>query len=380
MNALPGSLSLPRSFPFVGRSAELATLHALLPRASSEGGRLALVGGEAGSGKSRLVREFAHELSDEGVLVLYGACDAVVRTPYRPFAEALEQLVRSTDADVLRRDLGGMGGELSRLLPDLGVRVGGLPEPISADPDTERHRLHTAVADLLASAGARRPLLLVLEDGHWADTPTLALLRHLARASTARALVLATFRDTEADVPAELAEALADLRRLDDVVRVRLGGLSEEDIGEFVRRAGGAEIDSAGRELSGEIRRSPRATPSCCASCGGRWSRPTPLDRGGGVLRLTRPLREIATPESVREVVSQRLARLDPGTRDLLELAAVAGPEFELDVLRRAAPRELEHLDALEPAVRSGMIEELAPPRSATASPTSSSAARCTTA
>ena len=105
------------------------------------------------------------------------------------------------------------------------------------------------------------------------------------------------------------------------------------------------------------------------------------LDRGGGVLRLTRPLREIATPESVREVVSQRLARLDAGTRDLLELAAVAGSEFELEVLRRAAPRELEHLDALQPAVAQRHDRRArTAARSATASRTSSSAARCTTA
>jgi DNA-binding CsgD family transcriptional regulator len=359
MQQLPGPLRLPPPSPFVGRSAELAALRVLVPREAGERGRLALLGGEAGSGKSRLVRELAHEVASEGVLVLYGACDAVVHTPYRPFAEALDQLVRGTDPDVLRADLGGAGGELARLLPDLDARVSGLPAPVAADPDTERHRLHTAVTDLLAGAGRRQPLLLVLEDGHWADTPTLVLLRHLARASSeARVLVLATFRDTEADIPGALADVLADLRRSDDVVRLRLCGLSKDDVEDFVRRAGG-EIDPTEPELSGALRDLTEGNAFLLCEL---WRALVETDAfaiEGGTLRLTRPLREIATPQSVREVVSQRLMRLDPASRDLLELAAVAGPEFELDVLRRAAPVELERIDALEPAMRSGVIEEL---------------------
>jgi DNA-binding CsgD family transcriptional regulator/tetratricopeptide (TPR) repeat protein len=360
MQQLPGPLRLVPSSPFVGRSAELAALRVLVPRQAGERGRLVLVGGEAGSGKSRLVRELAHEVACEGVLVLYGACDAVVQTAYRPFAEALDQLTRSTDPEALRTDLGSTGGELARLVPDLGVRLGGLSAPVAADSDTERHRLHTAVTDLLASAGRRQPLLLVIEDGHWADTPTLVLLRHLARASNdARVLVLTTFRDTEADIPAELADALADLRRSEHIVRLRLGGLSNDDVGEFVRRAGGGEIDPAEPELSLALRELTEGNAFLLCEL---WRALVETDAFAiedGALRMTRPLREIATPQSVREVVSQRLSRLDPASRDLLELAAVAGPEFELDVLRRAAPVELERIDALEPAMRSGVIEEL---------------------
>jgi DNA-binding CsgD family transcriptional regulator len=360
VHPLPGPLALPSPSPFVGRSTELAALRVLLPREAEERGRLALVGGEAGSGKSRLVRELAHEVACEGVLVLYGACDAVVQTAYRPFTEALDQLTRGTDPDVLRADLGSAGGELTRLLPDLPTRVSGLPAPVAADPDTERHRLHTAVTDLLAAAGRRQPLLLVLEDCHWADTPTLVLLRHLARASSeARVLVLATFRDTEADIPDALADALADLRRSEHVVRLRLRGLSEEDIGEFVRQAGGVEIDPAEPELSRALRELTEGNAFLLCELWRALIETDAFAIEDGTLRLTAPLREIATPQSVREVVSQRLSRLDPASRDLLELAAVAGPEFELDVLRRAAPVELERIDALEPAMRSGMIEEL---------------------
>src|SRR3954464_8801929 len=119
---LPGPLRLAPSFPFAGRLRELALLRALIP-GEVESLRFALVGGEAGSGKSRLVREFAHEAAANGALVLYGACDAVVQRPYRPFVEALDQLARTTAADTLRGELGPGGGELTRLLPDLAHRV-----------------------------------------------------------------------------------------------------------------------------------------------------------------------------------------------------------------------------------------------------------------
>jgi len=364
VDPLPAPLRLPAATPFVGRAAELATLGALVPHAQGESRRIALLGGEAGSGKSRLVREFAHGVAAQGVHVLYGACDAVVPTAYGPFSEALDQLVRGTEEDTLREDLAGTGGEIARLLPDLPSRVGGLPPPVSADPDTERHRLHSAVADLLARAGQRQPLLLVVEDGHWADRPSLMLLRYLARASTeARLLILATFRDTEAEVPSELAETLADLRRVEGTLRLNLGGLSEEDVEEFVRLAGGDGALVPEPELSHAIRDLTEGNAFLLCELWRSLLESDALEMRDGALRLARPLQEVASPQSVREVVGQRLARLEPSTRELVELAAVAGPEFELEVLRRAAPPGQRRLDALEPAVRAGVVEELAAPR-----------------
>jgi len=356
---LPGALRLSSAFPFVGRSREVATLRALLPRLSGEGRRIALIGGEAGSGKSRLVREFAREAAADGVAVLYGACDAAVRTPYRPFVDALEQLVRSGEPAALLAQVGPAAGELARLLPDLPARVGGLADPVAADPDTERHRLHSAIGDLLAAAGRERPVLLVLEDGHWADTSTLHLLRHLAGAATdARVLLAATFRDTEADVPTDLAATLADLRRADDVVRLKLGGLSTEDVAEFVQRAAGLEGDGAVDELARGIHELTQGNAFLVCELWRSLVESGALLVAGGRVRPTRPLDEVATPESVREVVSHAVSRLDAATRDLLELAAVAGESFELELLRRAAPDAFARLDALDAAVRSGMLEE----------------------
>jgi len=133
---LPGPLRLPPAHAFAGRVRELATLRALVPRAPGEGRRAALVAGEPGSGKSRLVRELAHEVAGEGVTVLYGDCDGVVGVPYGPFPAALGHLVAHLDAEVVRGYLGAGGGELTRLLPDLELRVGSLPRVAATDADT----------------------------------------------------------------------------------------------------------------------------------------------------------------------------------------------------------------------------------------------------
>jgi DNA-binding CsgD family transcriptional regulator len=356
-----GSFRQTSISPFVGRVAELEKLRTLMPRAEGEGRRVALLAGEPGAGKSRLAREFAAEAAAEGVLVLYGACDAAVRTPYRPFVEALDQLVRVIDPAELGAALGTGGGELTRLLPDLASRVGELPAPVEADPDTERHRLHTAVADLLETVSRGRPVLVVLEDGHWADAPTLLMLRHLARSpGSGRLLLLATFRDTEADVPAGLAETLADLRRAEDVVRMRLSGLSGEEVSDLVSRAAGGDTDAELGELATTIHDLTGGNAFLVCELWRAMVETGIVEVSGGEVRVTRPLSELGTPESVHEVVGQRLSRLAPKTTDLLELAAVAGPEFELEPIRRAAGLSEDELPgALEEAVGSGMIEEL---------------------
>src|SRR4051812_3792231 len=109
MSQLPGPLRLASTLPFVGRSAELERLRTLMPSAEGAGSRVVLLGGEPGSGKSRLMREFAAEAAADGALVLYGDCDAEVRNPYGPFVEALDQLVRAVDPGELRAALGSGG-------------------------------------------------------------------------------------------------------------------------------------------------------------------------------------------------------------------------------------------------------------------------------
>ena len=253
MSDLPGPLRLTSTFPFVGRSAELERLRTLMPTAEGEGSRVVLLGGEPGSGKSRLVREFAAEA--RATAPSSSTAPATRRcalptgrlsrrsTSWRGPPSRTSCVPRSVAAAASSRGsspISGPGWALSRPRSE-------------ADPDTERHRLHTAVAELLAGITRRRPTLLVVEDVHWADAPTLLLLRHLARAGSARILLLATFRDTEADVPEALSETLADLRRY-DTVRLGLGGLSGDEVAEFVRSAAGGSGAPELLELATAIR------------------------------------------------------------------------------------------------------------------------------
>jgi DNA-binding CsgD family transcriptional regulator/tetratricopeptide (TPR) repeat protein len=366
IDSFPDSLRPTSTFPFVGRSAELDLLHTLMPSAVGEHRRVVLLAGEPGCGKSRLVREFAGEAAERGTLVLYGACDAVVPTPYGPFVEALDPLVRVAEhAEDPVAELGPGAGELARLMPDLPTRVRGLAAPLDTEPDTGRHRLHTAVTNLLAKASRRRSVLLVLEDGHWADAGTLLLLRHLARTTWGgRVLLVVTFRDTEVDVPRELTETLADLRRSEDVVRMRLDALSGTDVADFVVRAAKCDLDDEVRELAVSIHDLTDGNAFLICELWRALIETGTVEVGDGRIRVLRPLRELATPTSVREVVNQRLARLDPRAAELLELAATIGPEFKLDVIRRVAGlAERELLAALEETVASGMVEELPAPR-----------------
>ena len=185
-------------------------------------------------------------------------------------------------------------------------------------------------------------MLLVLEDGHWADAPTLLLLRHLARSAwSARLLLLATFRDTEADLPGELSETLADLRRSDDVVRMRLSGLSGAEVSDLVSRAAGSDPEPELRELASTIHDLTGGNAFLVCELWRALVETGMVEVAGGQVRVTRPLTELGTPESVREVVSQRLSRLAPRTTDLLELAAVgrAGVRAGADPPRRRPRR-----------------------------------------
>jgi hypothetical protein len=237
---LPGPLVPTSPVPFVGRATELAALRSLLERAVSGEGGLTLLVGDAGGGKTRLVRELAHQAAGEGVLVLYGASDAATTAPYEPLLEWFAFLLRVGDREALDA-LTGDAEPLARLVSQLAAAN---EEAVTSRGDSaaERYRLQTAVTNLLARMSRVQPLLLVVDDVQWSDPETLHLLRALARtAPEGRILVIATLRECGAASEPVLGETLADLSRLDGVTHLTVRKLGAEDVSAFVRAATGTE-------------------------------------------------------------------------------------------------------------------------------------------
>jgi DNA-binding SARP family transcriptional activator len=324
--------------PFVGRGDELERLEAEWVSATAGTAGAVLIAGEPGVGKTRLAAEWARRAYDDGALVLYGRCDEELGAPYQPFAEALPVLASTMGAARIRAVRGFE--ELVRLAPDLADTVVGRTGPTQADPDTERVLLFDAVARLLAAVSAERPLLLVVDDLHWAAKPTLLLLRHLLRGREGtRLLVVGTYRSTDLSRTHPLAAILADLHRDGAVERITLGGLGGEDVRTYLSEAGVddaplgdalAEVTSGNPFFLIEVLRHLQET-------GGSWDATT-------------------LPQGVREAVGRRLARLSAAANQALLVAAVIGSRFDLELAERVLGCEL--LDPIDEARQAGLVVE----------------------
>jgi DNA-binding SARP family transcriptional activator len=291
---------------FVGRRHELAALLAGLEDAFAGRGRLFLIEGEPGIGKSRLAEEVGARAFDRGARVLVGRCWEQGGAPaYWPWTQALRGYVRTADASLLRAELGADAGELTTLMPELRERFADLPEPSRLDPDGARFRLFDATVEFLRSASERRPLVLVLDDLHAADVPSLLLLQFVARALGAtRIMVVGAYRNVDPLPRARLTETLAELAREPVTRRLSLAGLSASEIAEYV-------------EVTAARLASHRLTTSLHVRTQGN-----PLFVGEIVrLLAVEGGDESVTPQSIRDVIARRLAHLSPETNRLLTLA-----------------------------------------------------------
>ena len=362
---LPARLGHRPAVGVIGREAELITLEtAAKGVASGEGRQVILIAGEPGQGKSTLVSELARRTHESGTTVLLGRCDEETGAPYRPFAESLSHYVAYAPEALLRSHVSDHGGELSRMIPALQKRLGDLPSPQSTDPDTERYLLYAAVVGLLESGSVATPVVLVLDDLHWADKPSLQLLRHLvANTSSARLLVIGTYRDAELSASHPLTEALAALHREPaGVSSIDLKGLEDTGVIAFMESAAGHELDDAGVGLAHQLYRETDGNPFFVSEILRNLSESGDIVQDATTGRWTAKETEgpLNLPHSVRTVIGTRVSRLGEGATKVLSTASVIGRDFDLDLLAEITKvDEDELIDLLEEAQHAAVVNEL---------------------
>jgi DNA-binding SARP family transcriptional activator len=337
----------------VGRDDQLAALDGVLAGARGGRGRVVLVAGEPGIGKTRLVEEAARRAAAAGMQVAWGRCHEGDGAPALwPWAQVVRQLAAGLGPGQLAAMLGPSAARLGPPMPEL-AEAAPPPGPLPiADLGAARFQLNQAVAGLLRRLAEARPLLVVVDDLHWADVPSLSLLAFLAtELKDTRLVVVGTYRDVEAVAGQPLAETLGALAREPVVERISLGGLGRADVAALI-----------GRTIGG--RPAEPLVEAVADRCGGNPFFITELlrllqsERGlGGPDAAAAARRDI--PVGVRDVLRARLARLPEQTGTVLMVAAVAGRGFDLDLIEAMTGLEDEPaLDAAEAAVLAGLLLE----------------------
>ncbi len=331
------STERPTRVRLVGRTAERAAIRAASESARRGGqGRIVLLEGDAGIGKSRLAEEVVDRATGEGWATSWATCVPTGDAPaFWPWAEVLRALDAQVDLAAL---LDARTADVLALVPDLGH--GAAPAPISAmAPDAARYQRYDAVTALLSAVSSSQPVLVVLDDVQWADAPSLRLLSFLAgHLAGAAVLVVVTLHSDEIDRP-EVRELLADLARQPSVSRHELAGLSADEIVELVQASAGDDAVD------------PDVVDVIVNRSGGNPFFVTELVRLG-----PDQLRAEAVPAAVRDVVRQRLQRLPGAAARVLQIAAVIGRTFDARVLEAVAGDDTD--DALDTATELHLLAE----------------------
>ena len=296
----------------------------------------------------------------KGATVLYGRCDPDLELAFQPFAEALDIYVAQHGADRLNTRVETWAPDLSRIVPSLARR---LPEPqrVTVDPETDRLRLFQAVTAVLAGASEDNPILLVLEDLHWAGRPTLQMLGHVARnVGPAPLMIVATFRDTDVSDRHPIASLVGELHRGQDVARLDLGGLDERAVSALVEGGVASQLDSARRiQLTKTLRMHTAGNPFFLVQVLSHLTENRSVDTGGLGSDLDHP-DATDVPDVVRDAVAARLSRLSEAANSVLATASVVGSEFDLRILQHLASTSDSDqlLNGLDEAVTARLLLE----------------------
>ncbi len=346
--ALPPSFVGDERATLVGRGAQLEWLRCHWQDARAGRRQVVVLVGEPGIGKTRLAAEFCRGAYEHRALVLLGRCYEDSPVPYQPAIEALRHYVSESPPEALRPAVARHRATLAKLLPELAESSAPAAaiSPSTEPPDREQVMLFEAMASVLRTAAEEEPLILVLDDLHWGDAPTLSLLRHVVRATEGTPLlILGTYRDTEVDEAHPLAQTLAELRRGRTLQTLRLEGLDEEEVAAMISsQAGRTPPTAVARAIVDRTQGNPFFVEELLRDLAAEAD-------------FTEALTRI--PDTVKDLLVRRLRRLDDGCKRVLTIASVTGREFALDLIRTVTRATAEEVaDRLEQAIAAQVVRE----------------------
>ena len=345
---------------FVGRQQEMGELKAALEDTLSGRGRMMTLVGEPGIGKTRTSQELATYAGLRGVKVLWGRCyEEQGVPPYWPWVQAIRSYVRDAEPEKLSTEMGAGAADIAEVVSDVKTQLPGLQPAPQLEPEQARFRLFDSITAFLKSASQSRPLMIILDDLHWADKPSLLLLQFVVRElSNGRILLVGTYRDMELSRQHPLAESLGELTRERAFQRVLLRGLSQEDVGRFIEVAAGVQPEDA---LVNAVYTQTEGNPLFVTEVVRLLVQEGQLGQAQRTSGRQTESWTVRIPEGVREVIGRRLNRMSERCNDTLTMASIVGREFEFSQLKALVEDLSEDmlLDVLEEALAARVIEEM---------------------
>ncbi len=347
---------------FVGREPELAKLRAAAAAAALGKFRLVMIAGEAGVGKTRLAREFTDADGSKMACVLRGRCvESDGAVPFRPFIEALRPYAEALSDDELHDHTSSDPGVLASFFPGLDSRLGGVAASTSVEVEGQRLRLFEAITNFLRTAASRAPLLLFLDDLHWADRTSMLLLQHVSESiGDARMLILGAYRDHEVEDAHPLGTVISTLRRMERYERISLRGLNSADIREMIDASSPDQNGAASEAFAADMRRQTGGNPFFVREMLAHMHEEGVLyDENGQWTRRDAAAARPFVPEGIRDVIGRRIARLSNRCQRTLTLmsAMTAGCSW-IELATIAGEQEGVLLDALDEALDAQLIRE----------------------
>jgi tetratricopeptide (TPR) repeat protein len=341
---------------FVGRDTERDQLRHFLNQATRGQFGLVMLNGEPGVGKTRLAMEAAADAQNRGFLVLTGHCyDMEGGAPYVAFTEIMEEATRSLPAETVRAALGDSASEVAKLTPHLSRLFADLPASLELSPERARHHLFNGVADFLKRLAAERPLMLIVEDLHWADNSTLLMLKHIAlRSNQQSILILVTCRDAEMGPDSPLAQTMEEFIRHRVLRRLPVQRLSEPGVKAMLQALSRQGVPEA---LVQVVFNGTAGNPFFVEEVYYHLSEEQRLLDSDGRWATDLQIEKLDVPESVRLVIERRLRRITEESRRVLTVASVVGQTFTYGLLQQLVDMDMGALlDVVDVAEQAQLV------------------------